>query len=117
MFIKERNKIPLPSSNISVRVALIYPNAYEMGMSSYTIHLLFSLFNSYPGIRCERFFMPKNKKIEEPLQSVDTGSKLYDFDVIAFSIHYELDYMNILWVIENLRLPFLCESRDPEDHT
>ena len=111
MFVKERNKIPLPSTDIKVRIALVYPNAYEMGMSSYTIHLLYSLFNSYPGIRCERFFLPKKKEIHTILQSVDSGSKLADFDVIAFSIHYELDYMNVLWILENLRLPFYTKER------
>ena len=111
MFVKERNKIPLPSTDIKVRIALVYPNAYEMGMSSYTIHLLYSLFNSYPGIRCERFFLPKKKEKHTMLQSMDTGSKLGDFDVIAFSIHYELDYMNVLWILENLRLPFHTKDR------
>ena len=111
MFVKERNKIPLPSNNIKVRIALVYPNVYEMGMSSYTIHLLFSLFNNYPGIRCERFFLPKKKDMYVPLKSVDTGSKLEDFDVIAFSIHYELDYMNIMWIMDNLRIPLLEKDR------
>jgi len=50
------------------------------------------------------------------LQSMDTGSKLGDFDVIAFSIHYELDYMNVLWILENLRLPFYSNDRESKGH-
>lgn len=103
--------MPLPSKDVKVRIALVYPNAYEMGMSSYTIHLLYSLFNNYPGIRCERFFLPKKKERHTMLQSMDTGSKLADFDVIAFSIHYELDYMNVLWILENLRFQFYIKDR------
>ncbi|TFG19173.1 MAG: radical SAM protein [Promethearchaeota archaeon] len=116
MFVKERNKIPLPSADVKVRIALVYPNAYEMGMSSYTIHLLYSLFNNYPGIRCERFFLPKKKEKHTILQSLDSGSKLTDFDVIAFSVHYELDYMNILWILENLHLPFRTKARRLKNH-
>ncbi|MBN2155972.1 MAG: radical SAM protein [Candidatus Lokiarchaeota archaeon] len=111
MFIKERNKLILPSKDIRTRIALIYPNIYELGMSSYTIHLLYSLFNSYSGIRCERFFFPNQKNKHIPLKSIDTGCTIDNFDVIAFSIHYELDYLNVLWLMENMHIPHLGKDR------
>ncbi len=116
MFVKERNKISLQSHDIHVRVALVYPNVYEMGMSSYTIHLIYSMFNSYPGILCERFFLPKQKNINMPLKSMDSGTPLREFDIIAFSVHYELDYINILWIMENLGFPYLGENRSKGEY-
>ena len=116
MFVKERNKIPLPTQNIQIRLALVYPNLYEMGMSSYTVHLLYSLFNSYPGIRCERFFIPNKKDTVNSMKSMDSGSNLADFDVIAFTIHYELDYENVLWVLDTLHIPYFGNNRQENNY-
>ncbi|MCP4760332.1 MAG: radical SAM protein [archaeon] len=124
MLVKERNKTPIKDKNIKLRVAFVYPNKYKAGMSSYAVHLIHSLFNSYDGIICERFFFPEKTKIplyqednksfgfdSKLMKSMDSGSNLLDFDIIAFTLQYELDYLNILWIIDSLGIPFLCEER------
>ncbi|MBD3349876.1 MAG: radical SAM protein [Candidatus Lokiarchaeota archaeon] len=124
MPIIEKNRMPFSDKNIQLRIALVFPNHYYSGMSSYTIHLLYSLFNSNDYIRCERFFLPanvkyplysKNTKIpyldKKSMRSVETRTPLADFDVIAFSVHYELDYFNVLWILDSLGNPFLTEKR------
>ncbi|MHA1728979.1 MAG: hypothetical protein ACTSWY_09630, partial [Promethearchaeota archaeon] len=124
MQIKERNLLPLSEKNIKLRIALVYPNRYIAGMSGYTVHLLYSMFNNYQGIRCERFFLPEKTTLpflkedekregmdSKILRSIETGSSLSDFDVIAITLQYELDYLNILWIIDTMGIPFKNSRR------
>jgi hypothetical protein len=106
----ETNKIPLKEKNVKLRIALVYPNNYKNGMSSYTVHFLYSLFNNFDYVRCERFFLPEHIKLpafskkdkiigfdSKKARSIDSGNSLSSFDVIAFTVQFEMDYLNILW--------------------
>lgn len=90
-------------------VALVYPNHYHIGMSSLGFQVVYSLFNKIPEIVCERAFLPE----EEggcPL-SVESSRRLGDFDVLAFSVSFENDYINILKILEAASIPLKAEER------
>jgi len=94
--------------NIDLSFGLIYPNIPKIGMSSYSIRLLYNLINSYDNIVCERFFLPKNISfpaskdfsINNQLLSIENNISPQEFDVLGFSIQFENDFRNILWILE-----------------
>ncbi|MHA2393541.1 MAG: B12-binding domain-containing radical SAM protein [Promethearchaeota archaeon] len=100
--------------NIDFSFGLIYPNIYKIGMSSYSIRLLYYLINSYSNIACERIFLPNNK-IKFPaskdyssidkLRSLENKVLPRDFDILGFSLHFENDLKNILWILEKANIP------------
>jgi radical SAM superfamily enzyme YgiQ (UPF0313 family) len=95
-------------------VALVYPNTYQLGMSSLAIHLLYHLFNAWPGIVCERAFwgFQSPPGDDEPLISLESQRPLSDFAVIAFSVSYELDYFNLVHILRRSGIPVLSADRD-----
>ena len=98
-----------------IPIALIYPNSYYVGMSSLGFQTIYGLLNSYDNIVCERLFWePKRVKTETPI-SVESQRPLPDFDVLAFSISYELDYFNVVQVLKASGIPILAADRD-ESH-
>ncbi len=88
-------------------VALVYANSYYIGMSNLGVHSLYSLLNSYRDIVCERVFLDS-----ESLLSLETHRPLADFDVIAFSVSYELDYFNVVKILKESGLPLYAAERD-----
>ena len=83
-----------------IPIALIYPNSYYVGMSSLGFQTIYGILNSYDNIVCERvFWEPKRVKTETPI-SLESQRPLPDFDVLAFSISYELDYFNVVQVLK-----------------
>lgn len=104
-----------------LRFALAFPGAYRLGMSALGFQIIYGLLNSMPGAACERAFLPEPTDQREFLRSrtrlfsFESQTPLADFDVIAFSISYELDYMNIVKMLELAGLPVFSEDRD-ESH-
>lgn len=118
--IEEQNIIRKDWRSIKLSFALVYPNIYQIGMSSYSFHLLYSLLNSRDDVVCERFFLPE--KIRYPalkdtnirigdIFSVENRIRLKEFDVIGFSIQFENDYKNILWILDAANIPLRSEDR------
>lgn len=97
-----------------LRIALLYPNSYAVGMSNLGFHTLYRLFNEQQNIVCERAFLPDHISSTTQLRTLESGTILSDMDVIAFSISYELDYPN---VPRMLRLggvePFAARRKGP----
>lgn len=89
-----------------VKVALCYPNVYRAGMTGLTVQLLYHLFNSMDGVVCERFF-----KHEGPPLSLESGRRLSEFDVIAVTLQYELDYVGFLEMLIRSGVPARREDR------
>ena len=93
-------------------VAFIYPNVYHLGMSNLGMHILYQMINARPDSACERFFLPERRLVEEhvksktPLLSVETGKPLADFAVIFVMLSFEMDYDNLLTVLDlgNIKL-------------
>ncbi|OGO00163.1 MAG: hypothetical protein A2Y59_04115 [Chloroflexi bacterium RBG_13_52_14] len=95
-----------------IHIALIYPNSYYLGMSNLGFQTIYSLLNSYDNIVCERVFWETRKdKAEEPI-SLESQRPLPDFDVLAFSISYELDYFNVIQLLKVSGLPVFASDRD-----
>ncbi|MFX1491612.1 MAG: B12-binding domain-containing radical SAM protein [Promethearchaeota archaeon] len=89
---RERNAVLKDWRKVSLHIALCYPNAYRVGMTSLAIHLLYALFNARPDVVCERvFYVPG-----EVPRSLESGQPLSKFDVVAFSFQFETDYVHAL---------------------
>ena len=93
-------------------VALAYPNTYHLGMSSLALHLLYHAFNARPHVLCERaFWDPVAASAGRPLISLESQSDLAAFDVLAFTISFEMDYFNVAAILAQAGLPALAEER------
>ncbi len=101
----------------SVRIALSYPDLYELGMSTLAIHILYELLNSQPDVLAERVFAPWPDMATQlgsngiPLFSLESKHPLKDFDIIGFSLGYELTYTNVLNMLYLARIPILASER------
>jgi radical SAM family uncharacterized protein len=99
-------------------VALVYPNTYHQGMSNLGLQTVYRMINDREDTLCERFFLPDPEDVDEhrrtgfPLVSVESQRALSDFDLIAFSISFENDYLNLPVLFELSRLPLWSEERD-----
>lgn len=87
-----------------LNIALVYPNTYWIGMSNLGVHTIYRVLNEHPGIVCERFFM-------DTPRSVESLRALSDFHIIAFSISYELDLINMIKILLKNRIPIRATSR------
>ena len=100
------------------RIALIYPNSYHQGMSNLGFLTVYQLLNLRDDCLCERFFLPeksqpdRNSRYSAPLVSLESGHSLLDFDLIAFSISFENDYLNVPLFLDLAGIPFLATERD-----
>ena len=104
---------------IDISFGLIYPNIYEIGMSSYSIRLLYALINEYEKIACERIFLPEKIKFpasedfssKNGVRSIENKVLPGDFDILGFSMHFENDFRNILWILEKAGIPLSSKER------
>ena len=98
--------------------ALAYPNTYYIGMSNLGLQSVYQLFNSYAGVACERVFVPDpdiEKDLERtgsPLLTLESETPVTDFDVLAISVSFETDYLNIPKLLRLSRIPVLAEERN-----
>jgi len=90
-------------------VALVYPNSYHIGMSNLGVHVVYSLFNQFPDVVCERVFREKEDDVPVSLES---QRPLRDFAVLAFSLSYELDYLNLVAMLRQSAIPIAADARD-----
>ena len=98
------------------RFALVYPNRYHVGMSNLGFQSVYRQLNDYDHIVCERAFLPEpSQKQPAPLKTLESGKRLSDADVIAFSLSFENDYPHILSILEGIGLPARAEQRADRD--
>jgi len=115
----EENLIIKDWRKVDLTFGLIYPNIYQMGMSSYSIRLLYFMINSNPRYACERFFLPEKVKYPASddnssinlIRSIENRLLPTEFDILGFSVHYENDFKNILWILEKAKIPLSSEKR------
>jgi len=99
-------------------VCLVYPNTYFVGMSSLGFQAIYHLLNSHGGVVCERAFAPDKEELADlerrggGLVSYESQTALHEFDVIAFSVSYELDYMNVARVLRLAKVPVMRGERE-----
>jgi len=97
-----------------ISVALIYPNTYHVGMSNLGFQSVYRLINDLDNVVCERAFLPEGAgRAHGRLRSLESGRRLADFDIIAFSISFENDYPNLLTILALAGLPLLSSERHP----
>ncbi len=117
----EINIIKKDCGKMDLRIALSYPDLYEVGMSNLGLRILYDSINRIENFYCERVFAPWldfEEKLREngiPLFSLETYTPLNQFDVIGFSIGYELLYTNILNILELGNIPLKSEDREEND--
>lgn len=93
--------------------ALIYPHSYYVGMSNLGLHTIYRLLNSYGNVVCERAFWEKeNQDRKLPVLSLESQRPLSDFAILAFSITYEVDYLNIPQILKAGGIPLYAAERD-----
>lgn len=90
-------------------VALVYPSAYYVGMSNLGVHVIYRLFNEHSDVVCERVFYDENDDV--PV-SVESQRPLADFAVLAFSLSFELDYLNLVSMLRRSHIPLSSNARD-----
>ena len=99
-----------------IRFALVYPNRYHLGMSNLGFQSVYRLLNHYDHIVCERVFLPEPAlKKQKPLRTFESGKRLTDVDIIAFSLSFENDYPHILSILDQIGLPLRAEHRKDQD--
>lgn len=104
-------------SEVSVRVAFCFPDTYEIGMSNLGMRILYDVMNRMPQVWCERVFAPWGDMEEQmrqtnlPLWALESGDAVRDFDVIAFSVGYEMSYTNLLNMLLLAQVPLRAKDR------
>jgi radical SAM superfamily enzyme YgiQ (UPF0313 family) len=100
-----------------LRVALAFPNTYWVGMSNLGFQTIYRLLNAEDDIVCERFFLPPKQELaalvaaRTPLVTLESQSQVGDFDVIAFSVSFEWDYVNVLTLLRLAGVPLYAAER------
>lgn len=113
----ELNSIIKDKSEIDVRFAFCFPDIYEVGMSHLGMKILYSQLNELPYVWCERVFAPWVDMEEQmrangvPLYALESGDSLADFDIIGFTLQYELSFTNILNMLDMAGVPLRSSER------
>ena len=103
------------------KFALAYPNSYFLGMSNLGLHIIYKLLNERDDTACERVFLPERKKIQQyentrtPIMSVESQLPLYDFALIGFVLSFEMDYFNLVKILELGKVKLRCSDRGEKD--
>lgn len=102
----------------ALRIALCYPNTHSIAMANLGMHTMYELFNRIPEVSCERVFLPDADDLREyersrtPLLSHETQTPVRDFDVVAFSISFETDYLNMARILQLSGIPVWASERN-----
>ncbi len=112
----EWGEVQKKKENVNVRVAFCFPDTYEIGMSNLGMRILYGVMNEMDHVWCERVFAPWGDMEEQmrahnlPLWALESQTSVSDFDMIAFTIGYEMSYSNILNMLNLAGIPI--HSRD-----
>jgi len=104
-----------------VHVALAFPDVYEVGMSHFGLHILYAILNGRPGMLAERFYAPwpdmegRLRSAGLPLTSLESSRPLSEFDLVGFSLQYELSFTNVLAMLNLSGIPLRAASRREDD--
>jgi len=114
----EYNEIKKNKAEVDLRFAFCFPDTYEIGMSNLGMQILYGALNEEPGVWCERVFAPWGDMEDEmraagiPLYALESGDPISDFDVIAFSLGYEMAYTNVLNMLDLAGVPVRASDRE-----
>jgi radical SAM family uncharacterized protein/radical SAM-linked protein len=114
----EINSIHKNSEKLCLSIALAFPDLYEIGMSHFGLQILYHILNSHDQIWAQRVFAPgldmaqRMKKTGVPLCSLESDTPLSEFDIIGFSLLYELNFTNVLLMLDLAGIPFRASDRN-----
>jgi len=117
----EYNQIIKNKHDVKIRIAFCFPDTYEIGMSNLGLRILYGVLNNIDNVWCERVFAPWTDMEAEmrenaiPLYGLESGDAIRDFDIIAFSLGYELTYTNVLNMLDLAGVPQRCDERGESD--
>jgi radical SAM family uncharacterized protein/radical SAM-linked protein len=118
---REVNAVFKDPRAVDLRVALAFPDLYEVGMSHLGLGILYDILNQREDIWAERAYAPapdleaELRSRNQPLVSLESATPLKDFHLVGVSLQYELGYTNLLTILELGGIPFLAEERGPLD--
>ena len=118
----EYNQVIKNKDEVEVRFAFCFPDTYEIGMSNLGMKILYGLMNEMPGVWCERVFAPWGDMAEKlrekhiPLWALESGDPLGDFDIIGFSLGYEMAYTTVLDMLDLGGIPIRAADRRELKH-
>ena len=113
----EYNAVMKDKAQVDLRFAFCFPDTYEIGMSNLGYRILYGVLNEMPGVWCERAFAPWTDMEAEmrtaglPLYALESGDPVGEFDVIGFSVGYEMAYTAMLNMLDLAGLPLRSEDR------
>ena len=113
----ELNSVVKDKNAVDLRYAFCFPDTYEIGMSHLGLKILYSLVNARADAWCERVFAPwtdmeeQMRKYGVPLYALESGDPIRDFDLIGFTLQYELSYSNMLNMLDLAGLPVRATDR------
>jgi len=114
--IRELNVVRKHGRASYLHIAIAYPSTYIAGMSSLVTHLLYFLLNGYDEVIAERVFHSYPEDVKVPkLRSLEWNRRLRDFDIVLFSVHYEIDYANIVEMLYEANIPVFSRDRGEKD--
>ncbi len=114
----EYNQIIKDKNKIKARWAFCFPDSYEIGMSNLGIRILYGVLNREEDIWCERVYMPWTDMVEKmkenslPLLAHESKDPLTDFDIVGFTLQYEMSYTNVLAMLKLAGMPLYAKDRD-----
>ena len=114
----EVNAVKKNPSEVDLHIALAFPDLYEIGTSHFGLQILYNILNKDEKIYAERVYAPGadmaalSEKNKLPLRSLETRTPLLEFDIVGFSLLYELNFTNVLMMMELSGIPFFSAQRD-----
>jgi radical SAM family uncharacterized protein len=117
----ELNSVPKDHRTVQGKLCLCFPDAYTLGMSHHGLQVLYTIMNNDPRWACERAFAPwldferELRTNRLPLYGLETFTPLRDFDVVGFSLQYEVCYTNLLTMIDLGGIPHFGKDRRVTD--
>ncbi|MBN2232411.1 MAG: TIGR03960 family B12-binding radical SAM protein [Deltaproteobacteria bacterium] len=113
----EINAVRKDPAAVAVRIALAFPDLYEIGMSHYGFLLLYQILNARENIACERVFTPwpdfadRLRERRRPLTALESGTPLAAFDIVGFSLQYEMAHTNVIEMLDLAGIPLAAAER------
>ncbi|MBR3424289.1 MAG: hypothetical protein IKG80_07365 [Clostridia bacterium] len=113
----ERGAVLKDADAVDLRVAFCFPDSYEIGMSNLGMRILCAVLNDMDRVLCERVYAPwpdmeeKMRAAGVPLFTLDSGDAVGDFDIVAFTMQYELCYTNVLNMLSLAGIPLRSRDR------
>ena len=114
----EYGQIIKDKEKIKARFAFCFPDTYEIGMSNLGVRILYGVLNEYDDIWCERVYDPwidmqeQMKEHNIPLTACESGDELTAFDMVGFTLQYEMSYTNVLNMLDLAGIPLRSADRD-----